>query len=323
MADICQQCTIRIATNQHKITCSACAKKFHASCVNLTQNEIQFMKEKKEKWWCQACIKQARKSRSASETSFSALDTSEIRSDETDAPTLSQILKELIAIKNAQNEFSKAMDYCHDRFDEINSQLQKQEGIMKEYIEKMQTLEASNKILQKENEELKIKINDLEQYSRKNCLEIQGVPEGSGENVLSVVQAVGKSIGFELENHMVDACHRLRKNETRPSQARGVIIRFVRRIDKEEFLQKKKIKRELKVTDLPEEFIKLVKADNFIYVNESLTAANRKLFAQAREFKIKNKIKYLWTKDGKIMMRATDSSRVYQIRTVNDFNDVH
>ncbi|KAG8336683.1 hypothetical protein J6590_041052 [Homalodisca vitripennis] len=42
------------------------------------------------------------------------------------------------------------------------------------------------------------------QYTRSNCLEIQGVPETSTENVMDLVVAVANVLGFRLETSMVD-----------------------------------------------------------------------------------------------------------------------
>lgn len=93
----------------------------------------------------------------------------------------------------------------------------------------------------------------MEQYSRRDCIEIQGVPEASREDTISsrsVVQTVGNAIGFKVENHMIDPRYKLKKSESRPSQIRKIIVKFFRRTVKEEFLRKKTIKRKLRRSDL-------------------------------------------------------------------------
>lgn len=104
--------------------------------------------------------------------------------------------------------------------------------MLSERIHKIESLEEKNCSLERENKDLKQQINDLEQYS----LEIQGVPELSGEDVITTVKAVESAIRFKVENTMIDVCHRLAKSINGPSQTRGIIIQFVRRVDKEQFL---------------------------------------------------------------------------------------
>lgn len=45
-------------------------------------------------------------------------------------------------------------------------------------------------------DELQIRLEDVEQYTRMNCVEIQGVPEKKVENVLELVQKIGEAIDF-------------------------------------------------------------------------------------------------------------------------------
>jgi hypothetical protein len=51
-----------------------------------------------------------------------------------------------------------------------------------------------------------------------------------------------------------------------------------------------------------------------VYINESLTPFNRKLYAKARNLKSEKKVKYLWVRDGNIYVRKTDGSDRITIR---------
>jgi hypothetical protein len=81
-------------------------------------------------------------------------------------------------------------------------------------------------------EQLEQRLDDAEQYSRRNCVEIHGVPV-SGGDVLTTVKNVGMS--------MIDACHTL---GTKPSTSGppGIIVKFVRRMDAEKLLSKRRDK---------------------------------------------------------------------------------
>lgn len=54
-------------------------------------------------------------------------------------------------------------------------------------------------------------MEDCEQYSQINTLEINEMPQENNEDVLEIVKKVGLSLEFDIKNEMIDICHRLRK----------------------------------------------------------------------------------------------------------------
>ncbi|XP_031355236.1 uncharacterized protein LOC116179578 [Photinus pyralis] len=165
----------------------------------------------------------------------------------------------------------------------------------------------------------------LEQYSSKNSIEISGVPEIKGEEITNVVTAVSGAVGFTLNRSMIDACHRLGKNPNKPNEPRGIILKFVSRMDKDQLLKCKRIKRNVHVSDLGEMFSRLpnVNPNSNIFINESLSQFNRVLYAKARLYSKQNNIKFVWIRNGQIAMRKVEDSKIFVIKSVDDFKDVH
>ena len=52
-------------------------------------------------------------------------------------------------------------------------------------------------------------VNELEQYSRKQCINVNGVPEKQNENVAQLVLEIARAAGAELSPSDVDAAHRV------------------------------------------------------------------------------------------------------------------
>ena len=79
------------------------------------------------------------------------------------------------------------------------------------------------------------------------------------------------------------------------------------------------------LTELKTEIAKQVKfvteRPTKIYINESLTAYRRRLFGKINSFKNTNKWKYLWTTNGTIHLRQTDSSQTFHFDTMEDFEE--
>ncbi|KAG8253871.1 hypothetical protein J6590_024225 [Homalodisca vitripennis] len=70
-------------------------------------------------------------------------------------------------------------------------------------------LTCRDKSLNKKVADLVQRIDDMEQYSRANAKEIQGIPVHPNEEVVSVVKEVGKAVVRTVTDSKIDACHRL------------------------------------------------------------------------------------------------------------------
>ena len=66
---------------------------------------------------------------------------------------------------------------------------------------------------------------------------------------------------------------------------------------------------------------KSIQRANKIYVNESLTSYRNRLFGRIHKFKKSNKFKFLWTVNGKISLRESETSTVYKFTTHEEFED--
>ena len=78
-------------------------------------------------------------------------------------------------------------------------------------------------------------------YSRKECLEVVGIPRQVDENLLEIkVLSIFEKVGCTIDPGFIDDCHRLGKNSDR------VIIKFPHRKGCKQVLQAKKKLEELK-----------------------------------------------------------------------------
>ena len=55
-----------------------------------------------------------------------------------------------------------------------------------------------------------------------------------------------------------------------------------------------------------------------VYVNEHLSPGNRKLFAMASQKKSELNYKFLWTKNGTVLVRKDETARVLKIESADD-----
>ena len=75
-----------------------------------------------------------------------------------------------------------------------------------------------------------IKRDDLEQYGRRTCIEISGIPTLKSENTLNIVQSVANALNLASIMDEVDVIHRISKKEDAP-----IIVKFKTRSARDSF----------------------------------------------------------------------------------------
>lgn len=232
--------------------------------------------------------------------------------------TLENVMSMLKEIQDDQlknvADFNKANESLHEKIEENTQTLKRGMESIENYIKEIEQLKCENVSLKSKVVDLETRIDELENYSRRNCLEIQGVPEEENENVAEIIKSVGKALNVTIKDEMIDACHRIGRRNDR-ERPRGIIVKFVRRMDKEQLMYRRKEKkrdfstRHLNLpTDLP------------IYLNDSLSPTKRKLLGQARLIKREKAYKYLWLRNGHILLRKQEGSEVVEVKTQADLS---
>jgi regulator of replication initiation timing len=188
----------------------------------------------------------------------------------------------------------KSVESCHEKITELIETVNKQSTTLKEFEKSFEALKQENASLRTKVKSLEQQLDDADQYSRINCLEINGIPETKNEDVTEIIKTIGNTLGVTVSAEDIDACHRLGLKQE--GRKRGIIVKFVRRHVKEEVLRKRKIKRNLNTSDIgmssgPAEIV---------YINESLSPARRKVLNAARAFKKEQGFTFVWVKNGNI-----------------------
>lgn len=85
--------------------------------------------------------------------------------------------------------------------------------LLNDIVEKVQrsqtNLLAENKALKLENEMLKNRIANQEQYPRINNVEIKGVPCIQGKDCFAFVESIGQKISCPVDTDDLDIVHRV------------------------------------------------------------------------------------------------------------------
>ena len=110
-------------------------------------------------------------------------------------------------------------------------------------------------------------VNDLDQYNRRNNLEIQGIPSNVSDDALEdKVVDISRSLNINLSKHDIEDCHRLGK-----ADPKNTTVQFVNRKFCYEALDNKLNLRKVDMTKLG------FQAGAILYFNENLTHYNQGL----------------------------------------------
>ena len=101
-----------------------------------------------------------------------------------------------------------------------------------------------------------------------------------------------------------------------------IIMKFLHRVTREKVYKKRASLMRKSMKDLPsvaKKIEKSIQRANKIYFSESLTSYRNRLFGRIHKFRKSNKFKFLWTVDGKICLRESETSTVYKFTTHEEF----
>jgi hypothetical protein len=271
---LCGKCNKAINRQlKEKVLCTQCGLYFHGQCVGLTGNEIDLLSGKK--WSCERCISSLRRDRrSCDECPI------EVPQDVDGPVVLSQLRLLLQEIKKEILDGQKRMETdLLQKLEDMSAIISSQQEVLNRQQTAIDELRSENALLRGKINNVYVQMDELEQYSRRCTLEIQGVPVSRDENLTSTVCRLGELVGLKIDESMVDVAHRL-KNGSHPSRPPGVIVKFVRRKDADSLIQScRKSWRNLNAQRLN------FPVDSAIYVNRSLTRPRRKLFGELRRLK--------------------------------------
>ena len=117
--------------------------------------------------------------------------------------------EELNALKLELREVKSSQEFICVKYKDLKINYEKLQKINKkqaEDIEKLQTQSTNLEIREAKGEG---KIDENEQYDRRQNLEIAGIPSKTGENTNKIVQEVAKLMNINLSEDQISTSHRL------------------------------------------------------------------------------------------------------------------
>lgn len=186
----------------------------------------------------------------------------------------------------------------------------------------LQTLKCEYNVqfehMKSQNMSLLRRLDDMEQYSRQCNIEIRNLTERRNENLVGIIQNIGKILKVNIAETDIASVHRVphahKHMDGEKQSPKNVVVKFHSRLLRNNIIAAAHKHK----GGISTEMLQLPGTPTKIYVNEHLTLQKKILFRQTKEqCKAKN-YKYCWIKNAAVMARKEDNSPVLFIKTELD-----
>lgn len=227
-------------------------------------------------------------------------------------PQDSDVTKKLDKLLEKMESFDRKLDSVEGKMD---LRLSKVEDQCASLQKKAHKTEKRQSYLINEVTKLKASVNLLEQEKLSNNIIMKGVKEIEGTEDTHILPIMVKSIletlDSSFESRQVLSARRIgvKKN----NNPRLIVVEMVKADCKLKIMKNLKGK-DLNCSQFNYNGVTWGSPDDKIFLNDQLTPISSNLFFQARQLRKNNKVKYAWSKLGKIYIKKDDNSRAYHIK---------
>ncbi|XP_065681501.1 uncharacterized protein LOC136095167 [Hydra vulgaris] len=179
-------------------------------------------------------------------------------------------------LKNEMKELRKAVDFVSEKYESTLAELKELKKNTISNVKSTDNIKFNDK-----NNDVKDKLAELEDRSRRNNLRFNGVEESENEswedNEKKIQEVLKSKFGF-TNNLEIERAHRTGKKEKGVKKNRTIIVKFLNYKERNAVFEK---------------FIKLKLWNEKLYVNEDFSERTmeirKKLFKEAKELRAKGK----------------------------------
>ena len=156
----------------------------------------------------------------------------------------------------------------------------------------------------------------LEQYTRKNSLEIHGIPQEAYETTEEVVLKLANALNVPVSPQDIEICHKLGRKGAKP-----IIVKFVsHKVKTNLYKARTKLKNVSFSSLFPASTAATRVASGKIYLFENLTSYRKKIVNRANEMRKDGSILSVWTMDGKIFIKTSPEGRAIKFSKLEDLD---
>ncbi|XP_061728127.1 uncharacterized protein LOC133533188 [Cydia pomonella] len=244
-------------------------------------------------------------------------------------------------LQNMNEQFQKLSHNITELRTSVNTRLDALSDSIEEWSKKYQDLENSVAtvrtevaLVKEENQYLRNQINLLQknwddQKSRQCNLEIQNLPEKSSENLIHIALTLGKVLNVPVTTENIKTVHRV-PHHGQTDRPKNIIVELCSRRLRDDVIAAARARRGVTAGQLmqasrgsgpssqPDDHA----SAQPVFINEHLTLKNKILYSNTRKVAKDKQYKWTWIKNGAILVRKADNTKVKRIRCDADLDNL-
>ena len=207
-------------------------------------------------------------------------------------PAVEAAVREAVAANNEEvARLIQVQDEQRTRIDELETQVRKLSAVVTEQAQSL---------------------SRLDQYGRKSCVIVSGLPEQANESVPDKIEELGRVVGVNLHGE-IDVAHRLGRLAS--GRTRPIIVRL-RSFDKRHELYA--ARRKLRSPGLAPSTTITGAVASKIFISDSLTKTNQEILYRGRQLKKDGRLWAVWSDAGKLKAKLRETDATTIIRSTDD-----
>ena len=222
----------------------------------------------------------------------------ELSFDEINAMKKKELVSKIEKLKGKVIVDNNIKNLC-DQVSRLSENLAKlMESNKKQFI----VVKKVNNLLQKGVTEIEKSQAKVEQYSRRNNVEISGIPHEILNNLEDKVIDICKDAGIEIGHMDIEGCHRLPLSRNNAGGTKRVIVKFVNRKHSEDVLRLKKI----------------ISSRSKVFISNSLCPYYRYLWDKCKELQRRGIFSQVFCLGAVVTIKVSENGPLVKIYHEND-----
>jgi DNA gyrase/topoisomerase IV subunit A len=309
MSFVCSVCNKPVDSEKSDcVKCTGtCGNYFHIACV---KDETDTKKTRSQRdFKCKDCRSKSTSSKSSSSVPGTAVTTEFLV--KIMEQFKQEVFGEIKSLKNELSELSTTVQFVSDKLDSSTKLMEAISTELAALKKENGELRNNNARLSSEVEDLKERMRTLEQYTRRNNLEISGIPVTASEDVVAIVQDVGSALGIAVEDSEVSAAHRI--PSYRQDRTPSIVVQFHHRTTRDSLIAKFREKKSLCASKVNSSF-----TQQKVYVNEHLSPNNKLFLTKLKQKCREVNYSFVWCREGKFFVRKSPGDRAIKISSFDE-----
>ncbi|CAH0406228.1 unnamed protein product [Chilo suppressalis] len=222
---------------------------------------------------------------------------------------LLDLQKSITEIKKQNEEIFKSIDFISQKYDDLSLKISKLEDDKKESQNYITALEE--------------RLDFLEKKSRSTYVEIRNIPKMPSEtkkSLSSLVEKIGQKLNVTIELRDIKDIYRI---NTKSDDNKPIILELTTVALKDNLIDSiKKFNKVRGADNFNTEHLQISGSPKKVYIGDSLTPKQKRLFYLAREFAKANDYSYCWSTNGNIYLRKREGTSHFRVVSELDLDKI-